>query len=866
MVSLRTLVSSFVCLFLVTTCGAENSQRSAAETKSQAEHHDHPANRLAKETSPYLLLHAHNPVDWYAWGPEAFEKAKRENKPIFLSIGYSSCYWCHVMERESFSDEEIAAYMNEHFVNIKVDREERPDVDDIYMIALQVYQQAIGSDQGGGWPLSMFLTPTGKPIAGGTYFPPTEQRGIPGFLALCKQLQASWETNQERMIGASEILARNVQRATAPKVDLSPVPLDESLVTVSVQAIKDQFDPEYGGLDFNPRRPTSPKFPVPTRLMLLQSQIENDADGRIAEMLDTTLDHMLRGGIRDHLGGGFHRYSTDRQWMVPHFEKMLYDNAQLSEVFTAEYARTGEQRYLNVAEETFEFILRQMTDSNGGFYSALDAETDGIEGQHYVWSKEELATALGAEDAALFDEVYGFNEPSEFEHGHVLHLPKSIADSAASHDMTEVDLQERLKNLREQLLTTREKRPALLKDDKILTSWNGLMIRALARGGHLLDRPDLIEAADKASNFILTEMRDDEGRLLRTHREKLSKLNAYLDDYAFLVDGLLSLHAVTGQEKWLTAAKDLTDDQIDLFWDDEGHGFFFTSDHHEELLARTKNAYDSVLPSGNSVSVRNLVRLADLTENDEYHDRARQTLEVFAGRMKEQPGSMTFMALALDDYLTSTRGEARNSETSSLDIADEGEEVSKSGGTTVTASKFPLQGANADEPLIVAARTDPRDQDAKVDAKAYLSVDQLPAGGTAEVAVALKIKRDWHINANPASDDFLIPTELKLDSRQELKLSDVVYPKGHDFRMSGFDDTIAVYEKLVIFKGKISVPEAAAGKTDEVKLTVHYQACNDRNCLRPTDAVLTFKVPVAAAGASVKPINQRLFQSEQLNP
>ncbi|MEZ6051041.1 MAG: DUF255 domain-containing protein [Planctomycetaceae bacterium] len=860
----RPILLPVFCLCLAAICAVSVTASAHADEgveKQLPSSHHHAENHLAGETSPYLLLHAHNPVDWYPWGPEAFEKAQRENKPIFLSIGYSSCYWCHVMERESFSDEEIAASLNEHFVCIKVDREERPDVDDIYMIALQVYQQAIGSSQGGGWPLSMFLTPKGKPMAGGTYFPPTERRGMPGFLSVIKQLQTAWETNRAQMEAAADVLARNVQRVTAPNLTLTPVPLDRSLVDAAVAAIEQQFDPEYGGVGFDPSHPNGPKFPEPTRLMLLQSEVERDAGDQISKFLNSTLDHMLQRGIRDHLGGGFHRYSTDRRWLVPHFEKMLYDNAQLAEVYATEYVRTGDERYLDVAEETFGFVLRQMTDPEGGFYSALDAETDGVEGKHYVWSPDEIATVLSEEDTELFKEVYGIDEPSSFEHGHVLHLPRSLAEVAAERQVSEAELQERLANMRQKLLTVREQRPALLRDDKTLTSWNGLMIHALARGGKLLDRPDLINSAERAANFILAEMRDDEGRLLRTHREDVSKLNAYLDDYAFFVDGLLALHEATGNDAWLTTAKQLTDDQLNLFWDDRANAFFFTSDHHEELLARTKNAYDGVLPSGNSVSVRNLVRLCELTGDPIYRERAQETLEVFAGRLQEQPGSMPFMALALDEYLASDENG-----TNDAGQTVENESAADSAGTTVTAAKFPQQGADSQAPLVVAARTDPRDRDAKVSAKAYLSVDQISAGGTAQVAVVIEIKKGWHINTNPAMPDFLVPTELTLKSAAMAELSKVVYPKGEDFRMEGFDEPLSVYEEKVVLVGTINAPASAAGQTDEILLNVRYQSCNDRQCLRPTDAKLTFKVPIAVAGAQVNSINQRLFQRIEATP
>ncbi|MBX3438379.1 MAG: thioredoxin domain-containing protein [Planctomycetaceae bacterium] len=813
-------------------------------------------NRLSRETSPYLLLHAHNPVDWYPWGPEAFEKARRENKPIFLSIGYSSCFWCHVMERESFSDEEIAKYMNEHFVNIKVDREERPDVDDIYMLALQVYQQAAGSAAGGGWPLSMFLTPDGKPIAGGTYFPPRPDRGMPGFLSVGEAIHNAWTTNQEQIAHAADVMAGEVRRASVPGVQLTVVPLDRSLIKSVVAATTEQFDPEYGGLDFDARRPESPKFPVPTRIALLQSQLGKVGDdAAIVSMLDSTLDHMLRGGIRDHLGGGFHRYSTDREWLVPHFEKMLYDNAQLAEVYCAAYERTGRPEYRDVAEETFAFVLRDLTGPDGGFYSALDAETDGVEGQHYVWTKDEVIRLLGEDDAELFASVYGLDEPEHFEHGYVLHLPRSPADAAAAHKIAEEELRERLSGMREKLLTARQQRPELLVDDKVLTSWNGLMIRALAQGGKTLHRPALIAAAERAARLILTELRDDEGRLLRTRRQEVSKLNAYLDDYAFFVDGLLALHRVTGQEEWLQAAQQLTDDQMDLFWDPQGKGFYFTSNHHEELLARTKNAYDSVLPSGNSVSVRNLVRLAHLSGDPKYREKAREALTAFASPLQNHPGSLTYMAIALEDYLAQA-GESDSKPANGTDA-----EVADSAGspesTTVEAAKFPVE--SADQPLVLAARTDPRQADAVVSAKAYLSVDKLPPGGRAEVAVVLSIKEGWHINANPARPEGQIATEMQLKSAQRTTLSRVAYPRGHDFRMAAINEPLSVYEGDIVLKGVLEAPRSAAGQGEELQLSVRYQACDDRRCLRPTDAVLTFKVPVAANPADVKAINRPLF-------
>jgi hypothetical protein len=392
-----------------------------------------------------------------------------------------------------------------------------------------------------------------------------------------------------------------------------------------------------------------------------------------------------------------------------------------------------------------------------------------------------------------------------------------------------------LSALREKLLVTREQRPPLLKDDKILTSWNGLMIRAMARGGEQLDRPDLITAAERAARFLLNTMRDDEGRLLRTHRQQLSHLNAYLDDYAFLVDGLLALHDVTGRPEWLAEARQLTADQIDLFWDEDAGAFYFTSDHHEELLARTKNAYDSVLPSGNSVSVRNLVRLGRLTGEAEYAQRARQTLEVFAANMKQQPGSMTFLALALDEYLTlAEASDAPPASSTALPTADSEQRDS---AIEVLAAKPPQQSSGSSregdrEPLVLAAQSDPRRTDAKVSAKAYLSVDKLTAGQTSRVAVVLTVAEGWHINANPARPDFLEPTELALKAGHKTSLPKVDYPKGHDFVMEGFEEPLSVYEKEVVIRGTLKVPPEAAGKTERIDLEVHYQACDVRRCLR----------------------------------
>ncbi|HTI52009.1 MAG TPA: thioredoxin domain-containing protein, partial [Planctomycetaceae bacterium] len=491
-----------------------------------------PTNRLSRETSPYLLAHARNPVDWYPWGPEALEKARKEEKPIFLSIGYSSCHWCHVMEQKVFSDPEIARYMNDHFVNIKVDREERPDIDDIYMTALQMYFQAIKSTQTGGWPLSIFLTPDGRPLGGGTYFPPQDEQGRTGFPTLMKKVVESWRDNRRQMETNADILADAVRQASRPRAALTAPKLDRDLLGPVLKSLEAGYDAEYGGFGFDRRSPDRPKFPVPVKLALLQYETKRHNDERAGKMLYDTLDRMAAGGIYDHVGGGFHRYSTDRFWRVPHFEKMLYDNAQLADVYAEAYRHTGQIHYRDIAESTIEFVFRELTDPRGAFYSALDADSEGAEGKYYVWTGEELAATLSPEELDLCKVVYGTEGSPRFELGHVLEQVIPIDTAASKLKRPAVELERELKGIRQKLLSARQKRTAPARDDKILTSWNGLMIRTLARAGVIFEKPAYVQAGAKAAEFLLTELRDDKGRLCRSYRAGQARVGAYLDDYA----------------------------------------------------------------------------------------------------------------------------------------------------------------------------------------------------------------------------------------------------------------------------------------------------------------------------------------------
>jgi uncharacterized protein YyaL (SSP411 family) len=605
-------------------------------------------NHLASETSPYLLQHAHNPVAWYPWGAEALAKAKREGKLIFLSIGYSSCHWCHVMERESFQDEEIARFLNEHFVCIKVDREERPDIDAVYMTALQVYQQLAGSGRGGGWPLSMFLTPEAEPFVGGTYFPAREgdREGVPGFLQLVQKIQSVWAKEPERLRGDAAVVVKATKEQMEHRGRPASLTSTDELLKRTLDALAEEFDPKYGGFGYSPD-PRRPKFPEPSNLVFLLDRVRRTGNEQARSMLVSTLEHMSLGGIRDHLGGGFHRYSTDRYWRIPHFEKMLYDNAQLTSVYAQGFELTGRDDFGRVAREVCDFVLREVTDENGGFYAALDADSAGEEGRFYRWEKAEVERALSAAEFTLFSRLYGLDEAPNFEAKYyVPQLARPLSESAAGMKLSEAELEARLAPIRETLLNTRGRRERPRTDVKILTADNGLMIGGLADAGRLLKEPRYIAAAEKAARFVLDKLRTADGRLLRTYAGSQAKLNAYLNDYAFLADGLIRLHQATGDKIWLDEAAALTAKQIELFADEREHGFFFTSDDHESLLARGKELVDGALPAGNSVAAGNLIFLAAARQRPDFLEIAERTIQGTLGVVQASPAAAPRMMTA----------------------------------------------------------------------------------------------------------------------------------------------------------------------------------------------------------------------------
>jgi len=796
-------IGLFVLLVLP---GVGRADDGAAKTNGR------PENRLAKETSPYLLLHAHNPVDWYPWGREALANARTENKPIFLSVGYSSCYWCHVMERESFMDPEIARVLNANFVCIKVDREERPDVDQVYMAALQ----ALGP---GGWPMSLFLTPDGRPFFGGTYSPPRDRQGTSGFLTIITEVAKAWSMRKDEIDKAAGAVTDAARRRLTAASSLGRLPLARTAATEGLAQLGAQFDPEHGGFGFNPDNPRRPKFPQPVDLLFLLDQ--HRRGGRSNDALDPlrmvlfTLDRMARGGIRDQVGGGYHRYATDRYWLVPHFEKMLYDNAQLARVHLAAYEITKEPRWRQEAEATFAFIEQKMTAPEGGFFSALDAETKGEEGATYIWTKDQVKAALGeGPDVEAFAQVYGLTGEPQVDGGRfVLHEPRTRAEQAAVLKNTPEELEARLRPLRARLLDAREKRPAPLLDDKVITGWNGLMIAAYADGYRTLKVEKYRQAAEKAAGFLLDKLRSPEGRLLRTYRQGNAKLPAYLEDHAFLVHGLLRLHHATGDARWLREAQTLTERMLADFEDREQGGFFFTANDHESLLARAKDPFDNALPSGNSIAILDLLELHRATGKSVYLEHAGKALEAFSTLLAQVPVALPLVLVGLEQYLDAKPG--------------------------LTTPKPLAPGAPGDAPDGVVVMGSARRPDGAPATTA--------PGREFEAVVTVTIQDGWHIYANPTSLAEMKPSTLDLEPQSEpsARLLEVSYPAGPTKVLGSLgSEKVSLYQGKVEFKARLRLAADAKPGTIELKLRLSYQACNDRLCRAPARLDIPLSVTV----------------------
>ncbi|MCD5425217.1 MAG: thioredoxin domain-containing protein [Methanosarcinaceae archaeon] len=614
---------------------------SEKELKNIAPNGGDEFNILIFEKSPYLLQHAKNPVDWYPWGDEAFEKARQEEKPIFLSIGYSTCHWCHVMEHESFEDPAVAKLMNQVFVSIKVDREERPDIDNIYMTVCQMMTG------GGGWPLTIIMTPDKKPFFAGTYIPKNDRYGRVGMMTLIPRIKEVWTTSRQQVLYTAQEIVAELQHQ---KISSLGDDLDESILEKAYTEFEHRFDKHYGGFS------NAPKFPSPHNLLFLLRYWHRTGEEHALNMVEKTLQIMRRGGIYDHVGFGFHRYSTDSQWLVPHFEKMLYDQAMLAMAYIEAYQATNKSEYAQTARDIFTYVLRDMTDEKGGFYSAEDADSEAKEGKFYVWATDEIRHILGDEQANLVIKIFNLSDEGNFREENssklsgtnILHIQRPLSDYAAEFGMSVSELYRELESARQKLFEVRKQRTHPYKDDKILVDWNGLMIAALAKGAQVLNEPDYANAAMHAADFILRDMRSPDGRLLHRYRDGEAGITAHVDDYAFLIWGLLELYEATFKIRYLEFALDLTKDLLTFFWDEKTGGLFFTAEDGENLIVRQKEIYDGAIPSGNSVAAINLLRLSRITARSEFEDNAWQIAKTFANNISQIPTAHTQLLSALD--------------------------------------------------------------------------------------------------------------------------------------------------------------------------------------------------------------------------
>jgi uncharacterized protein YyaL (SSP411 family)/cytochrome c biogenesis protein CcdA len=785
-------------------------------------------NRLIHEKSPYLLQHAGNPVDWYPWGTEAFARALAEKKPIFLSIGYSTCHWCHVMAHESFEHADVAEILNEHFISIKVDREERPDIDEIYMHATQLITGR------GGWPNSVWLTGDGKPWYAGTYFPREDMVGRAGFKTILRRLNDTWKNKPEDVEAQAETLASAIQKMSSGMAIETTAELKRDVVERAVNEFRSSFDSHHGGFS------GAPKFPPHSSLDLLFYEYRRTKDELLLKMATKTLDSMAQGGMRDHIGGGFHRYSTDAEWFVPHFEKMLYDNAQLARSYVDGYTLTGNEDYRNVAAEIYDWVLREMTDERHGFYSALDADSEGEEGKFYIWSPEQVVDVLGEEEGDFFCSVYDIREDGNFleeatqkkSESSIPHLNSALHEIAKDMRITPVELNARLGDDREKLLEKRNSRVCPHLDDKVLTDWNGLMIGSFAYGGRLLEEPRYTTAAENAADFIFTTMWKD-GKLLHVYRDGAAKLNGYLDDYAFLADGLLELYEATEDERWLTWAKELADAMLKDFQDDRSGGFFFTSDDHEDLLARSKDPFDRAIPSGNAVAVSALVRLGRIAGEESYLNASVQSLGAFNGSIQRTPVGTASMVLAVAEYFDGTPKAESVIERKALGVQTE-------------------DGVMPD----AFARAEP------VTAEAFASHLEVAPGGTMHVAVHLGIDEKWHINSNEPIQDKLVPTTIDLENSPAFEVGNVQYAEGKMVNLAFSPEPLSVYEGTVLLDVPVTLSEAAAAGKHELILAVNVQACDDSTCLAPEKLRLSIEIDAKPGAPTVAGFrHEKIFKS-----
>jgi len=739
---------------------------------------DRTPNRLAQETSPYLLQHAYNPVNWYPWGDEAFEAARAQGKPIFLSIGYSTCYWCHVMERESFEDDATAAYLNEHFIPIKVDREERPDVDDIYMTATQMMTGH------GGWPMSVFLDPVSlKPFLAGTYFPPEPRHGMASFVQVLEAVTQAWDQRRGELVEQADKVAAAVTQRLESK--LAPQLLSDEQVRRGVQQLLSTYDAQFGGFG------SAPKFPQPVFLELLMGAGKHNA--KAVEAVSHTLEKMATGGMYDQLGGGFHRYSTDGQWIVPHFEKMLYDNGQLLSVYSNEWQRNNSPLFEKVVRETVAYVLREMRDEQGGFYSAQDAEVDAREGLSYLWTADEVKQALTAaglgDDIEYALDIFGVSRGTNFTDPHFPgDGPKNVL---VLTDSDVAPVAERLQRVQQAMLEFRGKRKQPHLDDKILAGWNGLMIAGLADAGRVFSEKAYVDAAVQAANFVLEHMQDEHHALLRVSRNGSARIPAFLEDYAFVIHGLLALHRATDDAKWLEHAQRLMKEADALFLDPAG-GYFETRVGQRDLFVRSKSFYDGAVPSGNGMMANNLIDLHTRTRNAAYLDRAGEVLRAASQQLALGPSTCSLSTLALYELLQSRV--SRPPDSVGLHPAD-----------------------NASDPTSVVT---------SMIENAALAGDS----ASASFDVVIRIADGYHINAHlPGMNELVGLNITAVDSEGEPITLDIDYPQG-----SPLDESTDLGKRVRVHHGMLRIPVRVEAVSN-VTVTVRLQACSDVACLAPQE-------------------------------
>ena len=721
-------------------------------------------NRLILEDSPYLIQHAHNPVDWYPWGPEAFAAAKRENKPIFLSIGYSTCHWCHVMERESFENPAIAAILNQYFIPVKVDRERRPDVDKTYMDAVRLIAG------NGGWPMSSFLTTEGKPFYGGTYFPPEM------FETLLVRVAQIWTTQRGELIKQGEQVAEAMAQISNRKLvagKLSSVAANDA-----VNQALSSHDELQGGFG------QAPKFPQEPLLFLLLAQAERNNDTDALAAVETTLDAMSRGGIYDQVGGGFHRYSTDNEWLVPHFEKMLYNQAHLGRVFLLAWRLTGNPAYKRIATQTLDYVLRDMISADGAFYSATDADSEGEEGVFFLWTAEQIRSTLAKPDAEFAIELFGISDGGNFQNSNILNLPVSLDELAQQQNVSLNELSARIDRIRKTLYSARESREHPLRDEKILTGWNGMMISTLAQAGAILNEPRYINAAVRAAQFIWDHNRPNAGILTRVHLNGSSSIAAQQEDYAYFAESLLHVYDVTGSAHWLEKAEEITNDMLKLFWDEQAGGFYMSGDKDQlTTLGRPKDSgYDNAIPSGSSVALRVLQMLDARVANFEYGKQANAILSTFASAVNQSPTNFGYMLAGAGDLQHGELGAQRY-------IAR--------GGVRATARQ--------------------------IDAN--------------QLVVDISIPEGWHINSSQPLQKSLIPTTVDIDTAKAgWQLSKVGFPEPVTATLGFQKEPLSVYDGNIQIQLEVKSDHQQSARILPVKLGI--QACNDKICLPPEKVAL----------------------------